>query len=67
MHHAPYATHHTDNDLEVLVISDTDTDKAAAAMSVGSGSWSDPTNRPGLAHFCEHMLFLGTRSACAHC
>lgn len=21
---------------------------------------SDPENLPGLAHFCEHMLFLGT-------
>jgi predicted Zn-dependent peptidase len=20
----------------------------------------DPTDLPGLAHFCEHMLFLGT-------
>lgn len=22
---------------------------------------SDPNNLPGLAHFCEHMLFLGTK------
>ena len=25
-----------------------------------SGSMKDPDNLPGLAHFCEHMLFLGT-------
>lgn len=25
-----------------------------------SGSLSDPPNISGLAHFCEHMLFLGT-------
>ena len=24
------------------------------------GHMSDPENLPGLAHFCEHMLFLGT-------
>lgn len=24
------------------------------------GSLSDPDELPGLAHFCEHMLFLGT-------
>lgn len=24
------------------------------------GSLSDPDHLPGLAHFCEHMLFLGT-------
>ncbi len=25
-----------------------------------AGSLSDPDNISGLAHFCEHMLFLGT-------
>lgn len=25
------------------------------------GSLSDPANISGLAHFCEHMLFLGTQ------
>lgn len=25
------------------------------------GSLSDPPNIPGLSHFCEHMLFLGTK------
>jgi insulysin len=35
-------------------------DHAAAAMDVGIGSASDPEELPGLAHFLEHMLFLGT-------
>lgn len=48
------------NQLEVLVISDPDADKAAASLSVGVGSGSDPKDREGLAHFLEHMLFLGT-------
>ena len=26
------------------------------------GSMSNPPEWPGLAHFCEHMLFLGTSS-----
>lgn len=30
-------------------------------MDVAVGSHSDPVNLPGLAHFLEHMLFLGTR------
>ena len=25
-----------------------------------TGSYKDPVKLPGLAHFCEHMLFLGT-------
>ena len=45
--------------LQVLLVSDPSTDKAAAAMDVHIGHMSDPPNLPGLAHFCEHMLFLG--------
>jgi len=48
------------NGLEALLISDPDTDKAAAALDVDVGSGADPKNREGLAHFLEHMLFLGT-------
>ena len=29
-------------------------------FSKTAGYSSDPPNLPGLAHFCEHMLFLGT-------
>ena len=49
-----------DNGLEALVVSDPDTEKAAAALDVNVGSANDPDTRPGLAHFLEHMLFLGT-------
>ena len=45
---------------QVLLIHDADTDKEAAAMDVGVGQTSDPPNLQGTAHFCEHMLFLGT-------
>ncbi|XP_020237618.1 nardilysin-like [Cajanus cajan] len=34
--------------------------KAAAAMCVGMGSFSDPYEAQGLAHFLEHMLFMGS-------
>ncbi|XP_032591237.1 insulin-degrading enzyme isoform X1 [Drosophila grimshawi] len=49
-----------ENGLKVLLISDPSTDVSAAALSVQVGHMSDPENLPGLAHFCEHMLFLGT-------
>lgn len=49
-----------DNELQVLIISDPDSDKAAASLDVFIGSASDPEDRAGLAHFLEHMLFLGT-------
>lgn len=49
-----------DNGLEVLLVSAPKADKAAAAMNVDVGSSDDPDATPGLAHFLEHMLFLGT-------
>ena len=55
-----YLAHRLKNGLRVLLISDPHTDKAAAALDVRVGSGSDPEERPGLAHFLEHMLFLGT-------
>lgn len=48
------------NQLECLVISDRDAQKSAAALSVGVGSFSDPIEAQGLAHYLEHMLFMGT-------
>ena len=47
-------------ELTAVLISDPETDKATAAMDVGVGHSSDPESLLGLAHFCEHMLFLGT-------
>ncbi|MEM9255538.1 MAG: insulinase family protein [Pseudomonadota bacterium] len=49
-----------DNDLEALLISAPNTPKAAAALAVQVGSGDNPPGRGGLAHFLEHMLFLGT-------
>ncbi|OAE32803.1 hypothetical protein AXG93_786s1010 [Marchantia polymorpha subsp. ruderalis] len=48
------------NALQVLLISDPDTDKAAGSMDVHVGSFSDPEELPGLAHFLEHMLFFSS-------
>ena len=49
-----------DNGLKAIVVSDPGTDMAAASLSVDVGSGADPRDRQGLAHFLEHMLFLGT-------
>ena len=47
-----------ENGLNVLLIHDPSCDKAAAAMDVHVGSYSDPRDLPGLAHF------LGTCASC---
>lgn len=49
------------NNLKILLISDPTTDKSAASIDVNVGHLNDPKELPGLAHFCEHMLFLGTK------
>lgn len=48
------------NGLRLLLISDPSADKSAAALVAFRGSFHDPEDRPGLAHFLEHMLFIGT-------
>ena len=48
------------NQMKVLLISDPVLQRGAASMTVGTGSIHDPSEFQGLAHFLEHMLFLGT-------
>jgi insulysin len=47
------------NEMDVLLISDPETEKASAACDVYVGQLCDTL--PGIAHFCEHMLFIGTK------
>mmetsp|Transcript_46729 Transcript_46729/g.82375 ORF Transcript_46729/g.82375 Transcript_46729/m.82375 type:complete len:1167 (-) Transcript_46729:146-3646(-) len=49
-----------DNGFRVLNVQDKRSLQNAFAVAVEAGSFADPKGRPGLAHFCEHMLFLGT-------
>ena len=48
------------NGLRILLVSDPKAEEAAVAMDVHVGSFNDPEGRMGLAHFTEHMLFIGT-------
>ncbi|BEI82680.1 hypothetical protein CcaverHIS002_0305480 [Cutaneotrichosporon cavernicola] len=50
------------NGLEVIIVSDPKSDKAAASMDVGVGHLSDPVDLAGCAHFCEHLMFMGTKT-----
>src|SRR5205809_587722 len=49
-----------DNGMRVLLVSDSRFNKSAASLAVVTGQIDDPREREGLAHFLEHMLFLGT-------
>ncbi|MBY6017313.1 insulinase family protein [Halomonas denitrificans] len=50
-----------ENGLRVTLVHDPEASKGAAAMAVRAGHFDDPADREGMAHFLEHMLFLGTR------
>ena len=50
------------NNLEVMLVSDPTVEKSAAALSVAVGSYQEPEEFGGIAHYLEHMLFLGTKS-----
>ncbi len=43
-----------------MLVHDPETTKAGASLDVHVGSGLDPKESYGLAHFCEHMLFMGT-------
>jgi len=55
-----YATAVLQNGMEVMTVQDANSENAAFSVGVKAGFYDDPETLPGLAHFCEHMLFLGT-------
>jgi secreted Zn-dependent insulinase-like peptidase len=48
------------NGMEALLIHDATTDRSSASMDVRVGHLNDPEDLQGLAHFCEHLMFMGT-------
>lgn len=55
-----------DSGLEVLLVHDVRASKAAAALALPVGNLDEPDSQPGLAHYLEHMLFLGSESYPGH-
>ena len=50
-----------DNNMKYTIICDPYSDISNVVMSVGVGSLNDPNEYMGLAHFLEHMLFMGSK------
>jgi len=50
-----------DSGLRVVAIRDAEAVKTGFAVAVEAGMLEDPPEFQGLAHFCEHMLFLGSK------
>ncbi len=59
--HRDYRYIELKNGITAVLISDPSAQKAAAAIDVGVGSFDNPLGREGIAHFLEHVLFLGNK------
>lgn len=55
-----YAALMLPNGLQVVLVSDPSLENSSASLAVGVGSAHNPKEQLGLAHYLEHMLFLGT-------
>jgi len=49
-----------DTNVDFMIVTDPQVSKAAVGIGVSAGSWDNPTSLPGLAHFLEHLVFLGS-------
>lgn len=56
-----YFTYKIKNNLNIFIVHDKTAIISAIGMHVKVGYISDPDNVSGCAHFCEHMLFNGTK------
>ncbi|MCK8421221.1 insulinase family protein, partial [Erwinia amylovora] len=50
-----------DNGMTVLLVSDVHATKSLAALALQVGSLENPTDQPGLAHYLEHMVLMGSK------
>ena len=54
-----YRTLCLDNGLRIVLVEAMDSHKSACSLVVNCGHFDDPVDRPGFAHFVEHLLFNG--------
>ena len=57
-----YDVVHLDNGLKIFFIQNKDSNSSSACVNVRAGSIHDPKHIEGMAHYLEHMLFMGSVS-----
>ncbi|WDE13438.1 insulinase family protein [Thalassomonas haliotis] len=57
-----YDTFTLNNGMEVVLASDPTLAQSAASLTVGIGQYQDPDTQQGLAHYLEHVIFMGSQS-----
>lgn len=56
-----FKTDTLDNGIKIVYLHDKELDKTTVSVAVNVGSYANPDDCNGLAHFLEHMLFLGSK------
>lgn len=56
----PLKKYRLSNGVEICFVQDKKQTRSSAAVAVQAGSWDDYPDAQGIAHFLEHMLFLGS-------
>jgi predicted Zn-dependent peptidase len=56
-----FQTYHLSNGIPVHIKQIPTSFKVCMDILVAAGSWKDPVDKQGLAHFLEHMMFRGTK------
>jgi len=54
------------NGIPTTLVRDVKSVKSSGALAVAAGAALDPLDRPGLAHFTEHAVFLGSAKVPSH-
>ena len=49
-----------ENGIKYIIVNDSHLEKSFVTVSINIGSYSNPEGYDGLAHFLEHMLFMGS-------
>lgn len=49
------------NNIKYIIINDTHLEKSYISVCIKTGSYANPKTHNGLAHFLEHMLFMGSK------
>ena len=50
-----------DNNIKYILINDKNLDRSYVSVAIKTGSFYNPKKYDGLAHFLEHMLFMGSK------
>ena len=57
-----YYANTLENGIKYIIINDKLQEKSQVSVAISVGSYSNPLNYDGLAHFLEHMLFMGSKT-----